>query len=124
MLRCPFDTSPLPLPGHAIGDDPAMVSIYLHESTANCLLWGLYRTGRLAFTLKDGTIKVRRERAGVCGGARHVLRGGAGGGEGRRRAERIMERGIARAVPCRPAACCEPPLLHGPHGPHPHNGAG
>ena len=45
MLRCPFGTSPLPLPGQAIGEDPRMVSIYLHEATLNCLLWGLYSSG-------------------------------------------------------------------------------
>ncbi|PNH02817.1 hypothetical protein TSOC_011164, partial [Tetrabaena socialis] len=56
MTACPFETSPLPLSGDDIAGDPRMVSIYVHEATANCLLWGLYRSGKLTFSLRDGSI--------------------------------------------------------------------
>ncbi|KAG2445179.1 hypothetical protein HYH02_008647 [Chlamydomonas schloesseri] len=56
MTRCPFESSPLPLDGAALASDPAMTSVYVHEATANCLLWGLHRAGKLAFALKDGTV--------------------------------------------------------------------
>ncbi len=56
MSRCPFETSPLPLTAADIGSEPAMTSIYVHEATANCLLWGLYNSGKLAFELRDGTV--------------------------------------------------------------------
>lgn len=56
MSRCPFETSPLPLTAADIGSEPSMTSIYVHEATVNCLLWGLYNSGKLAFELRDGTV--------------------------------------------------------------------
>ncbi|GLI62986.1 hypothetical protein VaNZ11_005843 [Volvox africanus] len=56
MTACPFETSQLPLSEEVIAADHGMVSIYVHEATANCLLWGLYQSGKLAITLRDGTI--------------------------------------------------------------------
>ncbi|GIL77679.1 hypothetical protein Vretimale_6768 [Volvox reticuliferus] len=56
MTACPFETSQLPLNGEVIAADRSMVSIYVHEATANCLLWGLYQSGKLAVSLRDGTI--------------------------------------------------------------------
>ncbi|GIL49842.1 hypothetical protein Vafri_6156 [Volvox africanus] len=56
MAVCPFETSQLPLSGDVIAADRGMVSIYVHEATANCLLWGLYQSGKLAISLREGTI--------------------------------------------------------------------
>ncbi|KAG2439528.1 hypothetical protein HXX76_004881 [Chlamydomonas incerta] len=56
MTRCPFESSALPLDGAALAADPAMTSVFVHEATANCLLWGLDRAGKLAVSLRDGTV--------------------------------------------------------------------
>ena len=39
-----------------VGADPAMTSIYLHESVAKCMAWGLFRGGMLATSVVDGTV--------------------------------------------------------------------
>ncbi|EFJ52757.1 BPI/LBP/CETP N-terminal domain protein [Volvox carteri f. nagariensis] len=56
MTECPFETSQLPLNGVDIAADGSQVSIYVHEATVNCLLWGLYGSGKLALSVRDGTI--------------------------------------------------------------------
>jgi hypothetical protein len=52
MADCPFDSTPLPLAPHEIGADPHMMSVYIHQSLVNCLLWGLYRSGTLQATIE------------------------------------------------------------------------
>ncbi|KXZ52312.1 hypothetical protein GPECTOR_10g944 [Gonium pectorale] len=56
MTKCPFEAGPLPIDGDVIAADGRMISIYVHESTANCLLWGLYNSGKLTFSLRDGSV--------------------------------------------------------------------
>jgi len=56
LQRCPFASSAFPLPTDAVSADTHMASIYLHESIINCMLWGLYRSETLKFTLEDGVI--------------------------------------------------------------------
>ena len=78
MTRCPFESSPLPLDGPALASDPAMTSVLVHEATANCLLWGLHRAGKLTFSLRDGSVPgLSITTVGGGGG------GGGGGGEAR-----------------------------------------
>jgi hypothetical protein len=56
MVPCPFSAASLPLTEGEIGSDGRMVSIYLHESVANCMLWGLAQSQALAISIQDGTV--------------------------------------------------------------------
>jgi len=56
MSPCPFAAQPLPLNSAQIASDSHMTSIYLHESVANCMLWGLFEGHALQYDLQDGTI--------------------------------------------------------------------
>jgi hypothetical protein len=56
MVPCPFSAAPLPLSEGEIGSDGRMVSIYLHESVANCMLWGLAQSKALSISIQDGTV--------------------------------------------------------------------
>lgn len=56
MKPCPFEVSPLPLDTDQVADQKGMVSIYLHESIANCMLWGLHRGNALQYSIVDGTV--------------------------------------------------------------------
>jgi hypothetical protein len=56
MVPCPFSAASLPLTEGEIGSDGRMVSIYLHESVANCMLWGLAQSQALAISIHDGTV--------------------------------------------------------------------
>ncbi|KAF5840860.1 bactericidal permeability-increasing protein [Dunaliella salina] len=56
MQQCPFDVTPLPLSPQQVGAESHMLSIYLHHSVANCMLWGLYNAGSLQMVVKDGTV--------------------------------------------------------------------
>lgn len=53
---CPYSATPLPLSSEDIAADSHMTSIYLHESVINCMLWGLYNSDTMRYTLQDGTI--------------------------------------------------------------------
>jgi len=56
MQQCPFDVTPLPLSPQQVGAESHMLSIYLHHSVANCMLWGLYNAGSLQIVVQDGTV--------------------------------------------------------------------
>lgn len=57
LSRCPFEASPLPLPRDAIAAEPHMLSIYVHEATAACMLWAAHISGKLKYALVEGSIK-------------------------------------------------------------------
>jgi hypothetical protein len=65
---CPFPAGPLPLTPAQIGGDGAMFSAYLHEAIPNCIFWGLFRSGVLRTTVKDGNIPQLRLITDLFGG--------------------------------------------------------
>ena len=56
MQQCPFVVSPLPLSPQQVGAEQHMLTIYLHHSVLNCMLWGLYHAGTLRYSVQEGTI--------------------------------------------------------------------
>lgn len=65
---CPFPAGPLPLTPAEIGGDSSMFSAYLHEAIPNCILWGLFKSGALRTTVKDGNIPQLRLITDLFGG--------------------------------------------------------
>ncbi|KAJ9506385.1 hypothetical protein QJQ45_019471 [Haematococcus lacustris] len=56
MVACPFTAKALPRTSDQLGQDDHMISLFFHESMANCMLWGLFNSGALRYDLVDGTI--------------------------------------------------------------------
>lgn len=65
---CPFPAGPLPLTPAEIGSDGSMFSAYFHEAIANCIFWGLFKSGALRTTVKDGNIPQLRLITDLFGG--------------------------------------------------------
>ncbi|KAG1657466.1 hypothetical protein FOA52_003002 [Chlamydomonas sp. UWO 241] len=55
--ECPHAAKALPLSGDAIALDPHMVTLYLHQSVANCLGWAAHAAGLLKTSIVDGTVE-------------------------------------------------------------------
>ncbi|GFR42240.1 hypothetical protein Agub_g3134 [Astrephomene gubernaculifera] len=56
MSACPFEASRLPLSSEQLAGEARGLSLYLHEATANCLAWGLFRSGKLRGSIRDGSL--------------------------------------------------------------------
>jgi len=72
-VECPYATPALPVSPGAISSRQQHLTLYLHDSFPNCLLWGLWRAGALHSAAQDGDLPQLRLITDLFGGLMPTL---------------------------------------------------